>query len=343
MSFPPHIARVFDEFGISAATKAALLDAYLQMGAHSLEAFSDLCESFPTPSAIEPADLARLREVAVDRYLGLMHAKWIEGNPTPSFFAPRSAQGRANGLSAPLGCIAAEGDCEFAESVRRDTASIVGAGQPVPRGILVMSRNGHYGGRDNTVSFDVVCECLPDAIAVGNAEGRQHTAPGSIGETSGTHDGIAKLALLWEIQPNAWKPQGERNRAIAKLWRRNRNWHVLTMVAAIRWLQRAGSVIYVLRGQALQATHEVNPREPVTEALVQVHDRTISTVASALGGFLREPTAGEGRAVADSELMNAGLSKFVAANGAAAAFWRAEIPRGDEMGGSAPMFPSSAN
>ncbi|MFA6956138.1 MAG: hypothetical protein WC538_09725 [Thermoanaerobaculia bacterium] len=343
MSFPPHIARVLDLYGITAATKAALLDAYLQMGAHSLEAFSDLCESFAAPSAIEPADLARLREVAVARYLGGMHAKWLEGSPTPSFFAPRSAQGRANGLCAPLGSIGAEGDCGFTEMVRRNTEAIVGEGQTVPRGLLLMSRNGHYGGRDDTVSFDLVCENLDDAIAVGNAAGRQHTAPGSIGETSGTHDGIAKLALLWEVQPNAWKPQGERNRAIAKIWRRNRNWHVVTMVAAIRWLQRAGAAIYVLRGQALQATHEVNPKEPVTDALVAIHDRTVAAVIGGLGGLLREPTAREGSALAESGLMNTGLSKFVAENGSSAAVWRAEIPRGDEMGGSRALFPSTAS
>jgi hypothetical protein len=343
MSFPPHIARVLDQYGIPAATKAALLDAYLQMGAHSLEAFSDLCEAYPTPSAIEPADLARLREIAVVRYLGGAHPKWHDGSPTPSFFAPRSAQGRANGLCAPLGSIAEEGDCEFTEGVRRSTEAIVGAGQPVPRGLLLMSRNGHYGGRDDTVSFDLVCERLDDAIAVGNAAGRQHTAPGSIGETSGTWDGIARLALLWEVQPNAWKPQGERNRAIAKIWRRNRNWHVVTMVAAIRWLQRARSAIYVLRGQALQATHEVNPKEPVTDALMAIHDRTVAAVVGGLGGFLREPTEGEGSALAESGLMNTGLSKFVAASGAAAAVWRVEVPHGDEMGGGDSLFPSVAN
>jgi hypothetical protein len=206
-----------------------------------------------------------------------------------------------------------------------------------------MSRNGHYGGRDETVSFDLVCESFADAVAVGNAEGRQHTLPGSIGETSGTHDGIAKIALLWEIQPNAWKPQGERNREIGKLWRRNRNWHVVTMVAAIRWLCRTGAAIYVLRGQALQATHEVNPREPVTEALVAMHDRTVSAVTGGLGGILREPTSGEGRAIADSNLMNTGLTKFVGANGAAAAIWRAEFPANGEMGDGPATFPSVAN
>ena len=343
MQFPPHIARVLDQYGISAATKAALLDAYLQMGQHSLEAFSDLCEEFPTPSAIEPADLARLREVAVARYLREAHPAWIEGRPTASFFAPRSAQGRANGISAPIGTISREGDCELAETVRRETRAIVGDAQPVPSGILLMSRNGHYGGRDETVSFDVVCESLHDAVAVGNAAGRQHTVPGSIGETSGTHDGIAKLGLLWEIQPNAWKPQGERNRTIAQLWRRNRNWHVMTLVAAIRWLQRAGAMVFVLQGRALQATHEVNPREPVTEALVAVHDRTVTTVTTGLGGFLREPTAAEAQAIVESNLMNTGLSKFVAAHGAGEAIWRAELPGDGEMRSGTPMFPSVTN
>lgn len=342
MPFPPHIARVLDQYGISAATKAALLDAYVQMGAHALEAFSDLCESFPSPEAIEPSDLARLREFAVAHYLGGAHGKWLDGRPTPSFFAPRSAQGRANGLSTPIGVLADDGDDPFGSMVRRDTRAIVGDVQPVPRGILLMSRNGHYGGRDETISFDLVCERLADALEVARAAGRQHTAPGSIGETSGTHDGVARVALLWEIQPNAWKPQGERNRAIAKVWRRNRNWHVATAVAAVRWLQRAGSAIYLLRGRALQATHEVNPREPVTDALVEMHDRTVAAVVRGLGGLLRAPSEGEGRTLSDSRLMNTGLSKLVAAEGCAAAVWRAEIPPA-EMGDTPSLFPSLAN
>ena len=342
MSFPPHIARVLDQYGISAATKAALFDAYVQMGQHSLEAFSELCESFPSPSAIEPSDLSRLRELAVSRYLGAAHGAWLAGRPTASFFAPRGAQGRANGLTAPLGSIGEVGEGAFAGLVRRETAAIVGEGQPVPRGILLMSRNGHYGGRDDTISFDLVCDRLADALDVARAAGRQHTAPGSIGETSGTHDGVARIALLWEIQPNAWKPQGERNRAIAKIWRRNRNWHVATLVAAIRWLQRAGSAIYLLRGSALQSTHEVNPKEPVTDALVELHDRTVANVVHGLGGILREPSAGEGEALAGARLMNTGLSKLVAADGVAAAVWRAEVPPA-EMGDASSMFPSLAN
>ena len=326
MSFPPQIARVLDQYGIGADTKAALLDIYLQLGQRSLEAFSDLCESFPTASAIRPEDLGSMRALTVTHYLEESHGEWLEGRPTASFFAPRSAQGRANGLTAPLGALGESGDDAFAARVGRATASIVGPGQPVPRGLLLMSRNGHYGGRDETVSFDLVCEDLSEAIAVGNAAGRQHTAPGSIGETSGTHDGIAKLALIWEIQPNAWKPQGERNRAIAKIWRRNRNWHVATMIAAIEWLRRAGAEIYVLRGCALQATHEVNPREPVTEALVALHDRTIAAVVGGLGGILRDPTPEEQAGLVGATLMNTGLTKFVSERGAAAAIWRAEIP-----------------
>lgn len=315
---------------MAADTKAALLDLYLQLGPRSLEVFSDLCESFPAPSAIRPEDLGEMRALTVAHYLRESHGQWLEGRPTSSFFAPRSAQGRANGLTAPLGSIGEACDSEFAERVKRKAAEIVGSGQPVPRGLLLMSRNGHYGGRDETVSFDLVCEELDDAIAVGNAAGRQHTAPGSIGETSGTHDGIAKLALLWEIQPNAWKPQGERNRAIAKIWRRNRNWHVATMVAAIHWLQRANAGIYILRGSALQATHEVNPREPVTEALVAMHDRTVAAVVGGLGGILREPTTDEADEVARASLMNTGLTKLVSERGVGAAMWRAELPPAEE-------------
>ena len=43
-----------------------------------------------------------------------------------------------------------------------------------------------------------------------------------------------QVALLWEVQPNVYKPAGERNRGIAKLYRRHRNWHVITLVSALQ-------------------------------------------------------------------------------------------------------------
>ena len=44
MSFPDHIEQVLESFGISAETRSALLDSYLQYGAGVLDTFVDLTE-----------------------------------------------------------------------------------------------------------------------------------------------------------------------------------------------------------------------------------------------------------------------------------------------------------
>jgi hypothetical protein len=174
----------------------------------------------------------------------------------------------------------------------------------IPEGLLVLGRNAHYGGRE-------------DAIAVGLAEGQQHTLPGSVGETSGTFDSANNLALLWEVQPNVYKPAGERNRAIAKIYRRHRNWHLLTLTAAIEWLRAQNTAIFILRGSALAATHEVNPARPVSETIAALHDRTVEEVARAAGSELIDPDAADELALLDSSVMNHSLRKHVLVKGAA--------------------------
>jgi len=282
MSFPEHIAEILDSYGILPETKAALLDVYYQHGAAALDAFGDLAERFEAVSEITAEDLAPLRRMMILRHIEKNHPAWMAGRPSESFFAPRISEGRGTGLISPLGAIDEKGEgftADLAHSVRE----IIGPDQPMPDGMLVMGRNAHYGGRDNTVSFDVVVPDVDDAIQVGYAEGRQHTVPGSIGETSGTYDGTRKIALLWEIQPNVYKPAGERNRKIAKAFRRHRNWHITTLAAAILWLRSANTTIFVLKGDALAATHEVNEREPVTKAVIDLHDRTVARVFEAEG------------------------------------------------------------
>ena len=51
MSFPPHIARIFEVFGVPADTKAALYDLYVSMGDVALEVFSEIAED------VDPATL----------------------------------------------------------------------------------------------------------------------------------------------------------------------------------------------------------------------------------------------------------------------------------------------
>jgi len=310
MGFPGHIERVFDAYGVPADTKAALYDLYVAMGDEVLEVFGDIAEGVGSPAELRPEDTLSVRGRVVERYLRRSHPRWLEGMPTPSLWHPRELEGRASGVAIPLDDIAGA------------ARAIVGDGQALPDGMLIHGRNAHYGGRQETISFDFVARDLDDALALARAAGQQHTMPGSVGETSGSIDAVRMLALIWEIQPNVYKPAGDRNREIAKTWRRHRNWHIATLVAAIEWLRARDFRIYVLRGEALAATHEVNPQKPVTPAIVSLHNRTVATVANGLGMTLADATRDDEMLLLESTLMNTGLENLVASEGVAPALWR---------------------
>ncbi len=287
MPFPDHIERVLNAYGVRADTKAALYDLYLSLGDEVLEVFGDIAEGVANVAELRPEDTLTIREIVVERFLRRNHPQWLAGTPTASLWHPREAEGRASGVAIPL----------------RDAE----------RGILILGRNAHFGGRLETISFDVVARELDDAIAIGRAEGQQHTLPGSVGETSGTFDSARGVALIWEIQPNVFKPQGERNRAIAKLYRRHRDWHLTTLAAAIEWLRGQQCATFVLNGNALAITHEVNPAKPVSETIATLHDRTIEGA----GIDLTEPTDDDELLLLDSIVMNHALRRHVLAHGAA--------------------------
>lgn len=303
MSFPPHIDHVLTTYGVRAETKAALYDLYLSMGGEVLEVFADLADGVTSATMLEPDDTLSIREQVVDRYLRRNHPRWLEGIPTASLWHPRVAEGRAAGAVVPQG--------ELPATVR----NVVGADQPLPDGILVLGRNAHFGGRAETISFDVVARDLDDALAIGKSAGQQHTIPGSIGSTSGTFGGAQRLALLWEVQPNVYKPAGERNRAIAKIYRRHRNWHLITLAAALEWLVSQNAAIFVVTGAALAITHEVNPAKPVSDMIASLHDRTIEKVAQSIGMSFSELSESDELLLLDTDVMNHALRKHVLQHG----------------------------
>jgi hypothetical protein len=309
LPFPEHIDRIFDAYGIQPATKSALFDLFVSMGDEVLEVFGDIAESVADPTTLAPEDCVTIRRRLVERFLMRNHPKWLDGHPTPSFYRPRLLEGRAAGIAIPLGEIPA-------------SAVAMLDHQPVPDGIVIQGRNAHYGGRSETISFDVIPSDLDDAIAVGQALGQQHTLPGSVGATSGTTDAANQIALLWEIQPNVYKPLGDRNREIAKVYRRHRNWHIVTLVAAIEWLRAKSFRVFIVRGEALPATHEVNAAKPVTPAIIALHNRTVESVTQGLGIALAPATREDEELLASSSVMNTGLEKHVAACGDATAIWR---------------------
>jgi len=323
--FPEHIDQVFSTFGIRADTKAALYDAYVAMGNEVLEVFADIAESVASTAAISPEDAHGIRAEVVQRYLTRNHQRWLAGVPTASLWRPRSLEGRASGMAVPLGNLGsrpADGEeNEFHERVRAAAVRLLGRGQPIPNGILLLGRNAHFGGRADTISFEVIADSLDDALALSQAEGRQHTMPGSVGQTSGTLDVGRSIALIWEVQPNVLKPVGERNRAVRKTFGRHRNWHVVTLLAALEWLRDRDIDVFIVRGEALAATHEVNVAMPVAPEIVALHNRAVASVAASLGAALEVPDAAADARLLESAVMNHGLRKEVEEHGTAAAIW----------------------
>lgn len=310
MTFPSHISRVLDDYGVPADTKAALYDLYISMGEDVLDAFADISERVVSPAHLRPEDTGSIKARVVERYLIRNHPLWFAGTPTASLWYPRPLEGRASGLATPLG--------DLPDAARE----AIGTAQPVPEGILMLGKNAHYGGRLETISFDIVAGELADAIAIGHAVGQQHTLPGSIGETSATYDSARRVALIWEIQPNVYKPSGDRNRSIAKLYRRHRNWHLATLAAAIDWFRDRSVQVFLLRGEALAPTHEVNPEKPVSEMIVAHHNRTVQQVAASLGFTLEDPTSDDEFTLLEASVMNHALRKHILQNGAGGWIWR---------------------
>lgn len=313
MPFPEHIDRVLTTYKVAGDTKAALYELYLSLGDEVLEVFADLAEGVTSAAMLQPDDTLLIRERVVERYVRRNHPRWSEGKPTPSLWHPRVAEGRASGAAIPMG--------EFPPLV----PAVLGD-QPLPDGLLLLGRNAHLGGRPDTISFDVIARELSDALAISAAAGQQHTLPGSVGETSGTFDSARNIALLWEVQPNVYKPAGERNRAIAKIYRRHRNWHLVTLAAAIEWLRAQRTEIYILRGAALGVTHEVNPNNPMSDLIASLHERTVTDVARVAGATLVAPTDQDELVLLDSEVMNHALRRHVLVNGSATALWKFMIP-----------------
>lgn len=282
VSLPARISEVLAAWSVPTDVRARLSELYLFLGQPAIDAFIDVIEtSGKPPSELVPDDLLVVRARAGERYLQVNHERWLAGEPTPGFWRDRKIEGGPAGLVSPLGDLGAPQD-EFASLVAEAAERAAGPNQPKPQGLLLLSRDSHYGNRPGEFSIDLVPSDLAQAQAVNRGVGQQHTLPGSIGEASGTALSDPPVAILWEIQPNIYKPSGERNREANPAWRKHRNWHLMTAVGAFAWLRQNSYRAHVLRSQALHLAHEVNPDKPVSPEIEAMHDRTIDAALAAL-------------------------------------------------------------
>jgi hypothetical protein len=280
VSLPRATSEALLRFGVPAETIAWADDLHRHLGPPVVDALSELVESLGVPpQELQPVHLDAIRPMLGERYLRTQHAAWTTGGSSPAFWCDRAAPGAARGVVSALGDVE-EAATPLLQRVVR-AASL--PGQAPPRGLLLVSQNAHRGNQEGTFAFDLVPKALPDALALNAALGRHHTLPGSIGEASGRALAEPALAIVWEVQPNVYKPAGERNRAAAAAYRRHRAWPLVTAAAALSWLLHRGYRVFVLNGEALRAAHEVNPSEPLSHEIERLHDRTFDSAAAGLG------------------------------------------------------------
>jgi hypothetical protein len=292
VALPRRLAETFLRAGVPAATVAAIDDLYGHLGEAAIEAVSDLVERRGLVAAhLRPEDLAEVRALAGERYLRQHHEGWLRGASSPGFWRDRAMGGAATGVAIPLGDIERP-DSQWTASVAAAVRAAAGENQPAPRGLLLLSQNAHRGNQPGNFAFDLVPASLAEALALDAAEGRHHTLPGSIGETSGAALADPALALVWETQPNLYKPSAERNRAAGTAYRRHRSWPLATAIAALDWLRSRDYRVFVLRGAALRAAHEVDPARPLGPEIERLHEATLERAAGALGLRLVAPAPG---------------------------------------------------
>jgi hypothetical protein len=282
MTLPHSVVSVLLGRGVSAEVVARLDDLHRLLGPGAVEAFASVIEDRGRPpDQVEATDLEEIRPRLGRRFLEDHHAGWLASRPSPGFWRHRSAEGAATGVVSPLGLLT-EPTTELAREVVEALRDRPRSDSAPPRGVLLLSRNAHLGNQAGSFAIDLVPEELDAALAVNGAVGRHHTIPGSIGEASGraTADGVA---LLWEIQPNVYKPSSTRSPAARRPYRRYRSWPLTVTVAALAWLRRSGYRTCVVRGTGLAVTHEVDPARPLGPEIAALHDRTVSAAATALG------------------------------------------------------------
>jgi hypothetical protein len=309
--------------GVPADTIAWADDLYRHLGAPVVDALSELVETRGlAPEALRPEHLDAIRPMLGERYLRSHHPAWATGGSSPAFWCDRSVEGSARGLVTSLGDVETAATPLLAR-VREAASRAVGPRQPPPRGLLLLSQNAHRGNQDGTFAFDLVPADFEQALRLNGGAGRHHTLPGSIGETSGRALADPPLAIVWEVQPNVYKPSAGRNREAGKAYRRHRCWPLVTAVAALSWLLERGYRVFVLRGEMLRAAHEVNPHEPLSPEIERLHDATMSAAAAGLG--LRLVDCAEGSVPeALASLAKVNLGRAIQERGLSALVW--ELP-----------------
>ncbi len=291
MSVPPRFTRVLAEHGVAADTRLRLEDLYYSLGSGVMDALAELAERRSLPARdLRPEHLEELRPILGESFLARHHPEWLQGVGSRGFWQDRRQAGAIGGSLRPLGLLDDGEQADFTRRVFESASTRIAEGQPRPRGLLLLGLDAHSGGRPGTFSFELIPRELEAALILNACAGRQHTSPGAIGETSGSLLADGGPAVVWEVQPNVYKPTAERNRPARRVAGKFRSWPIVTTVAAFTWLRDQGRRVFVLRPEGLRPAHVVETDDkPLSDELLGVHERNVRGAAEALGLKLEAP------------------------------------------------------
>lgn len=322
MSLPPRLSRVLAKHGIAADTRLRIEDLYHSLGSGVMDALAELAEREALrPSDIRPEHLEQIRPILGEVFLERHHPEWLRGEGTRGFWQDRRQAGAIGGTVRPLGLLDEGERTEFTERVARAAGERIAEGQPGPRGLLMLDLDSHSGARPGTFSLELLPRDLSSALKLNTCVGRQHTTPGSIGETSGSLLADEGPAVVWEVQPNVYKPTAERNREARSVAGKLRSWPIVTTVAAYCWLRDQGRRVFVLKPEGLRPAHVVETDDkPMSDELLRVYERNVRAAAEALGLELSTPQ-GDIDCFPMARAISAPLERMLHAKGAATLFW----------------------
>ncbi len=322
MSVPPRFTRVLAEHGVAADTRLRLEDLYYSLGSGVMDALAELAERrCLQPRDIRPEHLEELRPILGESFLARHHPEWLRGEGSRGFWQDRRQAGAIGGSLRPLGLLDEGEQSEFTRRVAESAGPRVPEGQPRPRGLLLLGLDSHSGARPGTFSFEVIPQDLEPALLLNACVGRQHTSPGSIGETSGSLLADGGPGVVWEVQPNVYKPTAERNRDARHVAGKFRSWPIVTTVAAFTWLRDQDRRVFVLRPEGLRPAHVVETDDkPLSDELLAVYERNVRGAAEALGLELKAPPV-DFDCFPLAQVVSTPLERALRSQSGAALFW----------------------
>ena len=237
------------------------------MGAEVLEVFADIAEAVASPSELRPEDTLPIRETIVERYLSRNHPRWIA----------RTSRRRASGRRACRKV--APTDWPFRSAARRRSRarrrrrSADSRRHPDARPQRALRRTRgddlvrcHRRGSRRRDRHRQGQRPAAHAARLGRRDERH------VRRTPQRRPALGSAAERLQTGRRAQPRDLEGLPAASQLAPHHAR-------RGARLAAQRNVATYILKGEALAITHEVNPDKPVSDTIVAHHNRTVAEVS----------------------------------------------------------------